>query len=178
MEVIFRTPRLIVRRWDMDRDIDDAFAMYSDPEVMRYLGRDPKPDTDIEALRTRLAARVATQDEAANGLGTWAIEEAATGDVVGAFLIKALPDGDGNPTEHIEIGWHLRRKSWGMGYATEAAQEGIRYGFETLGLPELHAVVYAENTRSLAVARRLGMRHLGPTDRFYGITVEHFVLTP
>jgi RimJ/RimL family protein N-acetyltransferase len=150
--------------------------MYSDPMVVRYLGREPRPDTDIQALRERLRLRVAAQQSAGDGLGMFAIEERSSGRVVGAFLIKMLPDADGNPTGAIEIGWHLRRDAWGRGYATEAASAGIQYGFETLGLTELHAVTYPENEKSIAVAKRLGMEHVGQTSRFYGLTVEHFVL--
>jgi len=37
-------------------------------------------------------------------------------------------------------------------------------------------VVYPENTASLAVARRLGMQHLGRTRRYYDIEAELFRL--
>ncbi|WP_244944953.1 GNAT family N-acetyltransferase [Nostoc sphaeroides] len=33
-----------------------------------------------------------------------------------------MPDKDGLPTQDYEVGWHLRRASWGKGYATEAGQ--------------------------------------------------------
>ena len=38
------------------------------------------------------------------------------------------------------------------------------------------AVVYPDNAKSIAVCRRLGMTHLGQTDRYYGVTLELFRL--
>lgn len=176
MSTIFETERLIIREWEPDQDIDYAFAMYSDPEVAQFLGATPKPADDKDALLERLRFRVAEARTANNGTGFWPLEEKSSGDVVGALLIKELPDGEGNPTGDIEIGWHLRRASWGLGYATEAATAGIRYAWDILKLPELHAVVYSANTRSIAVTQRLGMEHVGQTDRYYGVTIEHFLI--
>ena len=76
------------------------------------------------------------------------------------------------PTD-IEVGWHLHPDSWGHGYATEAAQAVMDRGFGS-GLPEVVAVVYPDNHRSIAVCRRLGMTPIGRTDRWYGVEVEAF----
>ena len=56
-----------------------------------------------------------------------------------------------------EAGWRLARAQWGQGYATEAAQGWIDWGFATLGLAEIVAMVVPGNARSQAVMRRLGM---------------------
>src|SRR5579872_2365266 len=37
----------------------------------------------------------------------------------------------------LEIGWTLRSKFWGRGYATEAAAESIRYAFTALDRPRI-----------------------------------------
>ena len=59
----------------------------------------------------------------------------------------------------MEAGWRLARPAWGRGYATEAARAVLRFGFETLALPEILAITTATNRRSRAVMRRLGMTH-------------------
>ena len=59
----------------------------------------------------------------------------------------------------VEIGWRLRRDAWGRGYATEAAREALRHGFETLGLEEIVSFTAVANEPSRAVMRRIGMRH-------------------
>ena len=93
---------------------------------------------------------------------------------VGTVLLKHLPDGGGVATRDVEVGWHLRADRWGRGYATEAGRAALAYAFEILRLPEVLAVVYRENEPSLRVCRRLGMEHLGATDRYYGVTLELF----
>jgi RimJ/RimL family protein N-acetyltransferase len=93
---------------------------------------------------------------------------------VGTIILSRLPDGWGAATEDVEVGWHLRPDRWGRGYATAAARAMLAYAFEILRLPEVLAVVYRENEASLRVCERLGMEHLGETDRYYGVTVELF----
>jgi len=100
-----------------------------------------------------------------------------TGQVVGALLIKNPPAAEGNLLEEVEIGWHLRKSAWGKGYATEAARAGLDYARDRLALDRIIAVVFKENERSVAVTKRLGMTPRGPSDRYYGVTLELFELT-
>jgi RimJ/RimL family protein N-acetyltransferase len=95
--------------------------------------------------------------------------------VHGSVLLNLMANSDGSPPDVLEVGWHLHPDSWGHGYATEAAQGAVQYAFGR-GEPEVHAVVYPRNVRSLAVCRRLGMTPLGPTDRWYGVPLEAFRL--
>ncbi len=166
----FETARLIARPWRSD-DVEAAFAMYGDPEVVRYLSTEPIPSLaqmglQLEAMRVRSSS-------AARGLGVYAAEERASGEVVGTLLIKQLPDAEGALTSDIEIGWHLKRSHWGQGLATEGGRGLLDFGFHELGLDRLHAVLRPENLRSLAVAERLGMQRHGQTRRYYqGLLVE------
>jgi RimJ/RimL family protein N-acetyltransferase len=59
--------------------------------------------------------------------------------------------------ERTEVGWRLAPDAWGAGYATEGAREAVRIGFDRLALDEIVSFVHPDNTRSLAVTRRLGM---------------------
>ena len=93
--------------------------------------------------------------DSTSGFGNWAIVEKESGRVVGAVILQPLP---GHP--EIEVGWHLARRAWGKGYATESARLGVDYGFETLGLNRIVAVINPANHRSLAVAERLGMTQI------------------
>jgi [ribosomal protein S5]-alanine N-acetyltransferase len=176
--IAFETERLIARDWNIERDVEAAFAMYGDPEVMRFLGSSPQVVPNLEEQRTRLATLIQRYAERKDGVGAWALEEKNTGEVIGTLLVKYLPDAEGNPTSDLEIGWHLRRSAWGKGYAMEAGIAGARYAFEVVGAPVLYAVIYKENVRSIAVAQRIGMIRRGPTDKYYGVTVELFELRP
>jgi len=163
--VIFETERLIARQWTLD-DAEAAFRLYGDPEVVRFLGG-MQPIPTVEKVREYLAKVL--DRYAGTSMGMWPTIERESGDLVGAVLLKPLPEH----TE-IEVGWHLARAHWGKGYATESARAAIDYGFDQLGLSTIYAVVIPENTRSVAVARRLGMEELGRSSEYYGLELELF----
>ena len=100
-----------------------------------------------------------------------------TNQLVGAMLMKPLPDGDGNFTEEIEVGWHLAQMHWGNGYATEGGRKMIELGFAVQNLEQIYAVTGPDNLKSQKVARRLGMKPQGQTDKYYGQTVDLFKIT-
>lgn len=87
------------------------------------------------------------------GFGQWALEVRDSGRFVGraGLYWRVEPEWPG-----VEVGWMLDPASWGLGYATEAGARAARFGFEDLGVDALYCVVLPENTRSQAVARRLG----------------------
>ena len=63
--------------------------------------------------------------------------------------------------QHAELGYWLGVPFWGMGYATEAAQEMLRYGFESLGLHRIFATHFKHNPTSGRTLKKLGMRYEG-----------------
>jgi RimJ/RimL family protein N-acetyltransferase len=169
---VFETERLRAREW-MPDDAAAAFEIYRDAEVARYLGSVPRPVESIDEMRERVARWMAVNDELrGSGFGFWALET-HDGTLVGASLLKPLPEA-----AEVEVGWHLGTAHWGNGYATEGARGAVTYGFGTVGLDVVYAVVVAENTASVAVARRLGMTYEGPTERYYGKRLELFSLRP
>jgi RimJ/RimL family protein N-acetyltransferase len=109
-----------------------------------------------------------------NGTGAWPIVKRETGKIIGCILLKQLPDNNSNLTQDYEIGWHLKRDNWGQGYATEAAKEVLKYGFNVLNLPVIYAVVNPKNYASIKVTQRLGMTPLGRSNKYYNQEVELF----
>ena len=164
----FETQRLRVRPWTHnDADLERIWDTYRRWEVARWLGATPR------ALASRDEAAVLVDRWASRAdrpLGVWAIEVRAKARVAGTVLLVRLPDSD-----LVEVGWHLHPDSWGCGYATEAGRGAIGHGLAH-GVPEIYAVVKPDNAPSLAVCRRLGMRALGRTDRWYGTELEAFVI--
>jgi RimJ/RimL family protein N-acetyltransferase len=199
---VFGTDRLLIRDWTED-DAPFVFDMYARWEVARWLGAQPRAlgdqDEAIAAIR-RWRSRGGEPP-----FGIWAITERSSGDPKGTVLLVPLPPAaddpaDGVPADGVpagsgpagdgpagggpvgsanrgpvEIGWHLHPFAWGHGYATEAGAAAARRGFAA-GLDEVYAVVRPDNTRSLAVCRRLGMTPLGRTSRWYGAELEAFRL--
>ncbi len=173
MKPIFETDRLRIRNWDTDTDVEAAFAMYGDPDVMKYLGAAPVVVPSVEEMGIRLRKRPKLEED---GTGFFAIERKEDGHVVGSFIVKWLPDHEGHPTGDLEIGWHLAKSFWGNGYATEAAQAGIVYVIGTIPVDFIHAIAFKENVRSVAVMARLGMAYVGETSKYYGVTASLYRL--
>jgi len=170
------TDRLILRRWDPDdpSDVAAVLDIRRRDEVARWLGPEPKPWQSLDYARAKL---VAWQSFAAEqpDMGLWAIALNRHDPPVGTVLLLPLPDGDGEDTDDIEIGWELHPDHWGKGYATEAAQEVLELAWRQ-GLAEVNAVALPGNDRSSAVMRRLRFEPMGHTDRWFGTTLEWWQL--
>jgi len=152
---IFVTERLLVRPWTVD-DAPAAFAIFGDPEVARFAG--PRPES-VEVTRSRLERWLGHFERLANGLGFWAVVEQASGTIVGEVkLVRYGGPQSGSPD--VELGYHVNRQYWGRGFATEAGRGALRYGFEQLDLPRIWLMARSENSASLRVAAKLGVRHV------------------
>jgi [ribosomal protein S5]-alanine N-acetyltransferase len=60
-----------------------------------------------------------------------------------------------------ELGYWLGADAWGVGYATEAADALIDFGFRELGLERIYAQVLEGNEASCRVLDKLGMMNEG-----------------
>jgi RimJ/RimL family protein N-acetyltransferase len=78
----------------------------------------------------RAAARL---ELAEHGFAYWAVEFHETGQFVCAVGLSRVTY-EAHFTPAIGVGWRLARQHWGKGYASEAAQMALRYGFEELRL--------------------------------------------
>jgi [ribosomal protein S5]-alanine N-acetyltransferase len=63
--------------------------------------------------------------------------------------------------QHAELGYWLGVPYWGQGYATEAAREMLRHGFETLQLHRIFASHFKHNPASGTILKKIGMRYEG-----------------
>ena len=163
------TERLLIRPWRHE-DAERLLDLLSRLEVVKWLGDgEPVVMKDLHEAHARID-RYAERD--APPLGIWAVERTSDGLIVGTVLLLTLPNAEHG---EVEIGWHLHPAAWGNGYATEAGAALIERAWQH-GLSEVYAVVYPDNAASQAVCRRLGMEHLGLTERYYDISCELFRL--
>lgn len=161
--VTIDTERLCLRPF-RGADIDAYAGMCADPEVMRYLSATGEPLAREDAWR-QLAMFAGHWQ--LRGFGTWAVEDRSSGQLVGRVGLH-YPEG----WPDRELGWALRRESWGRGLATEAAQAAARYAFEELRWTHVISLILPGNDRSVRVAERLGAHQSG-TSLVRG--VEHLV---
>ena len=175
VKTVFETSRLMACEWNSEF-APAAFEIYSDTKVTEFIS-----GTFVESTRQmkeRIESIIQRNRDYPEGMGSFPIFLKSTGTMVGTALIKPLPLVSGQLADEIEIGWHLARRQWGRGYATEYGQKLIEVGFNDFGLDELHAVVDPPNVKSIKVAERLGMKHLGQSTKYYeGNPVEHFLMT-
>ncbi len=161
---MIETARLIVRPW---RDSDRApfAAMGRDPEVMAALGPPKTPEQADAAVDRQQAFQTV------HGYCFWALELRGAGEFLGFCGLK--PGAQDTPIEaEIEIGWRLARAHWGKGYAREAAQAAIAWGFANLPAPRIMAITTPGNVRSWGLMERLGMA------RRHDLDFDHPALPP
>jgi RimJ/RimL family protein N-acetyltransferase len=160
MTAELQTERLKLRMW-RESDLDAYADMCADPMVMRYLGAGAVL-TRAEAWRS-IAYFVGHWQ--LRGYGHWAVEEKATGRMIGRI---GFLNPEGWPG--FEIGWTLVRHAWGKGYATEGAKMALEYAFGELDQRHVISVIHPENTASMKVAERLGER-LESRTKVFGMDV-------
>jgi RimJ/RimL family protein N-acetyltransferase len=142
--------RIRLRRW-RDEDREAFAAMNSDARVMEFFR------SSLSRAESAAMVDCIQKDFSERGFGLWAIEVPAVAPFIG-FAGFAVAGFNAHFTPCVEVGWRLAFEHWGHGYATEAAQLALGYGFGTLALSEVVSFTSATNHRSRAVMERLGMR--------------------
>lgn len=150
---MLKTKRLLLRQWTQD-DLIPFAKICADIDVMEYY---PRPLTSEESDSFALRIHSLIQDR---GWGFWAIETLDTHQFIG-FVGLHIPKENFPFSPCIEIGWRLDKDYWGHGYATEAANESLRYAFEELALSEVVSFTSAVNLRSQSVMKKIGMVNTG-----------------
>jgi ribosomal-protein-alanine N-acetyltransferase len=109
-----------------------------------------------------------------NRLGLQALVHKETGEFIGqcGILVQEV-----NGKSEIEIGYHLFRKYWGQGYATEAARKFRDYGFENNVADSIVSIIHPLNIRSKKVAERNGMKLVDTKAIFRGKEHELYRIT-
>lgn len=155
--MVIETERLILRPLGRD-DFEQLVALHREPAVVEFLG---------PATPEHVAERVAAYERAwqERGHDLLAIIERASGRFLGRVGLRYWPQ-----LGETEAGWALFGTAQGHGYATEAARACVRWGFTTFRFPYITSMIRPDNSHSLGVARRLGMRAIRD-DVLFGVPV-------
>lgn len=159
MEVFVETERLLFRELT-PADAAGMFTLDSDPEVHRFLGNRPvttlaESEAVIEFVRRQYRE---------NGIGRWAVELRATGEFLGWAGLKLMREPLNGHMNFHDVGYRFIRQFWGRGFATEAAQASVAYGFGMLHLPVLYATADLRNQASRTVLGKVGFHHVSEFD--------------
>ena len=147
------TDRLLLRDF-VESDWRAVHEYGSDIEVVRYMPWGPNTEDDTKAF---VARAIAGQNEDPRTKHELAIVLREEGRLIGGCGIRvSAPSHKG-----ADMGYCLHKEYWGAGYATEAADAVIAFGFERLGLHRIIATCDADNTASARVLEKVGMRKEG-----------------
>ena len=86
------------------------------------------------------------------GYGHWAVVTSDDARVVGWCGLEYLPELD-----ETEVAYLLSKRTWGRGYATEAARAAVSFGLDTAGLKTIIGLVHPANTGSIRVLEKCGL---------------------
>ena len=136
-----------------ETDIDALFALFSNPQVMRYWSRGPM-SVQQEAIDY---ANTIVEGFEKRELLNWIIADIESDQMIGTCTLYEI-----NP-QHARagLGYALMPEFWGKGLAHEAASLAISYGFLELGLHRIEADTEPNNLRSNKVLERLGFQREG-----------------
>lgn len=140
-----QTKRLILRALEPS-DAQRIAALAGVWEVASMTGRIPYPYSEVAAQQ-------------------W-VKGFAAGEVVFGIehereligVCGFTPSGDGN----AELGYWIGKDYWGQGFATEAADALMRYGFTKCGIKRFVCKHLSDNAASARVIAKLGFKFAGP----------------
>jgi RimJ/RimL family protein N-acetyltransferase len=141
------TARLSFRELN-DGDVEPLLTIFSDPVAMEFY-----PSTkNVDETRQWIERCIVNYEKF--GHCFWAVLLRSTGEVIGqcGILYQDLRNKPEN-----EIGYLLQRRYWSHGYATEAATACRDWAFSHFRYDYVVSYIDPRNTRSIAVAKRIGM---------------------
>ncbi len=160
MDILLESKRLRLRRFTAS-DAEDLYRLDNDAEVMKFINGGAHTPRDV--IERVIVPRFAARDERHPVLGFHAAELITTGEFAGWFSFRL----SGEHSVDAILGFRLKRKCQGLGYATEGAHALVDHGFGCTNVERVIATTYEKNTASQRVLEKLGMK-----------LVRRFRLTP
>ncbi|MEC1177190.1 GNAT family protein [Metasolibacillus meyeri] len=149
---ILETERLILREI-VHEDASDIFAYFSNEDVVKHYG--------MQALEQVEQAEQLIEGFAKNFQGKrgmrWGITVKGENRLIGTIGFNLWVPAH----KRAEVGYEIHPDFWRMGYASEALEKVVEYGFQKLGLTRIGATVYIENTASNQMLLKQGFEKEG-----------------
>jgi len=144
MKIILKTKRLYLREF-ISSDGFHFYHLNKDEKVLKFTGDIP--------FKTEKEAYVFIENYTEykrHGFGRWAVCLNETDEFIGWCGLK-------NSNNEIDLGFRFYQKYWNKGYAAEAANACINYGFNSLKMHKIIARAYKENKASIRVLQKCYM---------------------
>jgi ribosomal-protein-alanine N-acetyltransferase len=147
-----QTNRLFLRPIAVS-DAPSLFEARGDAEVMRYW--DWPAQKSVAAIEKILAEHAPELSD--KSTLWWAVALSPDGPAIGECDLSEIDRHHGR----AEVGFLFARRHWGQGYAREAMERVIDYGFNELGLERLWARCHDCNAASVRLLERLSFTYEG-----------------
>lgn len=153
-DFFLKTNRIGFSIWKQE-DIKFAELLWGDPDVTRFICA--SGHFSAKDIAARLEKEI--DNNAKYQVQYWPIFELGSNELIGCCGLRPYNE------RKYEIGFHLRPKFWGQGYAMETAKAVIDYAFSVLKAEGLFAGHNPNNKASAKVLLKLGFCYIG--DEFY-----------
>jgi [ribosomal protein S5]-alanine N-acetyltransferase len=150
MHIVFETDRLIFRQFS-PADAPLILKLNSDPEIVKYVH---EPVLTSEAAAKKIILDI-IMPQYRHDLGRWALHTRSDMNFIGWCGLKLRPERN-----EIDLGYRLCKSEWGNGYATEAAEKTLQYGFNEQHLKLITGRAHIENKASIKVLEKIGMQFI------------------
>ena len=129
-------------------DVDALFQITNQKDIFKYFPNPaPWPREKTEKFIRDQLAHWEQHD-----FGWWGVEPLGNSELIGWNGLQYLPD-----TDEIEVGYLISEKFRGRGLTTEGVLASLKFGFETIGIESIIAIVHPENIPSQRVALKSGL---------------------
>jgi len=153
MTPLLETERLLLRGHRLD-DFSASLRMWSDPDVVRFIGGEPSTEQQVWMRMLNYAGHWALL-----GFGYWVVEEKATQTFLGEVgFANFRRDIAASMRDVPEAGWAFASHVHGRGYASEAVRAAVAWGDAHLATPRTVCLISTENRASIRVAETCGYK--------------------
>ena len=149
-------------------DFADCCALWTDPEVTRFIGGKPSTTQEVWFRLLRYVGHWSLL-----GFGFWVAREKTSGRFVGevGFAehrrgLEQAGEGLEQAGEGPELGYALAPWCYGQGFATEAVRAAVAWGDAHLPTSRTWCLINPEAKASIRVAEKCGYRELARTPLF------------
>jgi len=151
------TERLGFSLWKIT-DIQQALSLWGDPAVTAFIS---SAGMTREMIVHRFRYEISHYEEF--NVQYWPVFLLGSGEFIGCCGLHAFDKMNPGYLEEgiFELGFHLKKEYWGKGYAWEAANAVINYGFDILRLKAIFAGHHPDNKSSAKLLNKLKFQLTG-----------------
>lgn len=133
-------------------DAEDFFRIYNDRKIKKFV---VKTFISLEDVRGQIEKHIENYYKK-YGFGLWATVLKENNRLIGRCgLLYQEVEG----VEDLEVAYLFDSDYWGNGFAAEAAEMLVKLGFQRFGFNRVVAYIDPQNTASIRVAEKVGLKY-------------------